>query len=94
MTAQDVPQYAIQQFLESTSVFGSSFSPDGSKILVSSDESGIYNAYAISVDGGTPVQLTSSEDDAVLVAGYFRGDERFLYLQDQGGNELNPPVRA
>lgn len=89
VTAQDVPQYAIQQFLESTSVFGSSFSPDGSKILVSSDESGVYNAYAIPVDGGTPVQLTSSEDDAVLVAGYFRGDERFLYLKDQGGNELN-----
>ena len=89
VTAQDVPQYAIQQFLESTSVFGSSFSPDGSKILVSSDESGVYNAYAIPVDGGTPVQLTSSEDDAVLVAGYFRGDERFLYLQDQGGDELN-----
>jgi dipeptidyl aminopeptidase/acylaminoacyl peptidase len=89
VTAQDIPQYAIQQFLESTSVFGSSFSPDGSKILVSSDESGVYNAYAIPVDGGTPVQLTSSADDAVLVAGYFRGDERFLYLQDQGGNELS-----
>jgi dipeptidyl aminopeptidase/acylaminoacyl peptidase len=88
-TAQDVPEYAIQQFLESTSVFGSSFSPDGSKILVSSDESGVFNAYAIPVDGGDMVQLTSSEDDAVLVAGYFRADERFLYSQDVGGNELN-----
>jgi len=86
---RDVPQYSIQQFLETTSVFGSSFSPDGSKILVSSDESGVYNAYAIPVDGSPPVQLTSSEDDAVLVAGYFRGDERFLYLQDDGGNELD-----
>lgn len=88
-TAQDIPQYQIEQFLESTSVFGSSFSPNGSKILVSSDESGVFNAYAIPVDGGDMVQLTSSEDDAVLVAGYFRADERFLYSQDVGGNELN-----
>lgn len=87
--AQDVPQYPIEQFLESTSVFGSSFSPDGSKILVSSDESGVFNAYAIPVEGGDMVQLTSSENDAVLVAGYFRDDERFLYSQDVGGNELN-----
>jgi dipeptidyl aminopeptidase/acylaminoacyl peptidase len=85
----EVPEYSIEQFLASTNVFGSSFSPAGDKILVSSDETGIYNAYAIPVDGSPPVQLTHSAEDAVLVAGYFPADERFLYLSDQGGNELD-----
>jgi dipeptidyl aminopeptidase/acylaminoacyl peptidase len=85
----EIAEYSIEQFLASTNVFGSSFSPTGDKILVSSDETGIYNAYAIPVDGAPSVQLTHSTGDAVRVAGYFPTDERFLYLSDQGGNELH-----
>ncbi len=87
--AGDVPEYSIEQFLETISVFGSSFSPDADNVLVSSDESGIFNAYAIPVDGGEPIQLTASHADAIRVAGYFPEDERFLYLSDRGGNELH-----
>ncbi|MEJ2311325.1 MAG: S9 family peptidase [Gemmatimonadales bacterium] len=85
----EIPEYSIEQFLASTNLFGSSFSPTDDKILVSSDETGIYNAYAIPVDGSPSVQLTHSTDDAVRVAGYFPTDERFLYLSDQGGDELH-----
>jgi dipeptidyl aminopeptidase/acylaminoacyl peptidase len=85
----EVDHYTIQDFLETTNMFGSSFSPDGSKLLVSRDETGIYNAYAIPVAGGPALQLTQSADDAVRVAGYFRDDERFLYSQDRGGDELH-----
>ncbi|MFV1986722.1 MAG: prolyl oligopeptidase family serine peptidase [Gemmatimonadota bacterium] len=81
--------YTIEQFLGTTSTFGSSFSPDGSNILVSSDESGVFNAYAIPVDGGDPTMLTDSDTDAIFVAGYFPEDERFIYSADQGGNELS-----
>jgi dipeptidyl aminopeptidase/acylaminoacyl peptidase len=35
------------------------------------------------------VQLTESKADSVQVQGYFPHDERFLYLADQGGNELD-----
>lgn len=89
--AVDVPRYTIEQFLATTNVVGASFSPDGGKILVSSDESGIYNAYAIPVDDpdAEPMPLTRSAGDAVFAAGYFPGDERLLYLQDEGGNELD-----
>ncbi|CAN5135005.1 S9 family peptidase [soil metagenome] len=82
-----VPEYTIQDFLGTTNVSGASFSPDGSKILVSSDETGVYNAYAISVAGGDPAQLTRSTGDAVRVVSYFPDDQRFLYASDQGGNE-------
>ena len=84
-----VAQYSIEDFLGNVNYRGASFSPDNTKLLVSSDRSGIYNAYAFPVDGGEPVQLTQSTDDYVQVMGYFPNDERFLYTSDQGGNELN-----
>ena len=81
-------QYTIEQFLETVRYGGSSFSPDNTKLLVSSDKSGVSNAYALPVKGGEAVQLTDSED-SVSVISYFPNDERFLYTADQGGNELN-----
>ena len=83
-----IPEYTIEDFLGITNISGASFSPDKQKILISSDATGIFNAYAIPADGGEPVQLTRSTDDAVRVNSYFPHDERFLYTSDQGGNEL------
>lgn len=82
-------QYTIHDFLGTVRYTGASFSPDKSKVLVSSDASGIFNAYAIPADGGEPVQLTQSTTDSIYVESYFPADERFLYSSDQGGNELN-----
>ncbi|MDQ3607065.1 MAG: S9 family peptidase [Gemmatimonadota bacterium] len=67
---------------------GASFSPDKQKILISSNETGVFNVYAVPVGGGTPTQLTQSTDNAVFSLGFFPGDERFLYSSDAGGNEL------
>jgi dipeptidyl aminopeptidase/acylaminoacyl peptidase len=82
-------QYSIAEFLGTVSYSGASFSPDNSKILVSSDASGIINAYALAVGGGAPEQLTFSTTDSIFIVDYFPHDERFLYSSDQGGNELN-----
>ncbi len=87
--AREVQPYTAEQFLETTQFFGSSFSPDGQKILVSSDESGIFNAYAIPVAGGEPERLTHSTDQTIRAQRYFPDDERFLYAADQGGDELD-----
>ena len=86
---RQVAQYSIEDFLGTVSYRGASFSPDNSKILVSSNESGIFNAYALPVDGSAPIQLTNSTDEYIFARGYFPNDERFLYTSDQGGNELN-----
>ncbi|HEY4573260.1 MAG TPA: S9 family peptidase, partial [Thermoanaerobaculia bacterium] len=72
-----------------TAYSGSSFSPDGRKILLSSNETGVFNAFALPLDGGNPVQLTDSKVSAIQPIGYFPHDERFLYTSDQGGNEKN-----
>src|SRR6185436_2498423 len=45
------------------------------------------NAYALPVAGGEPIQLTRSAE-TVHTEGYFPHDERFLFVADQGGNEL------
>jgi len=84
-----VPEYTIEQFLDTTSYGGASFSPDGGKVLVHSDASGIFNLYAVPVGGGDPEQLTASTVESVFSAGYFPADERLLYLSDEGGNELS-----
>jgi dipeptidyl aminopeptidase/acylaminoacyl peptidase len=85
----DIPEYTVEDFLDTTTFYGASFSPDKSKVLVSSNESGVYNAYAIPVEGGDPEPLTTSTDNSIFAIGYFPEDERFLYTSDQGGNELN-----
>lgn len=86
---REVPQYTIQDFLQTTNFTGASFSPDNSKILASSNKTGIFNAYSISVESGEAIQLTNSTENSIFVQGYFPDDERFLYSSDQGGNELN-----
>jgi dipeptidyl aminopeptidase/acylaminoacyl peptidase len=86
---REVRRYTIQEFLGTTEYTGTSFSPDNRQVLVSSDASGVFNAYAIPVNGSKPIQLTHSVEDSVFVRGYFPDDERFLFTADQGGNELD-----
>jgi len=86
---EEIPRYSIEAFLGTTGYRGASFSPDNSKLLVSSDATGIFNAFEIPVAGGEPVQLTDSTTDSIFAVAYFPEDERILYMSDQGGNELH-----
>ncbi len=89
ITDTGIPEYPIEDFMNSVSYRGASFSPDGSRILVSHNRSGIFNVYAINTDGSGEQQLTDSDTDAMLAVSYFPEDNRFIYTADQGGNELN-----
>jgi dipeptidyl aminopeptidase/acylaminoacyl peptidase len=84
-----VPKYDARTFYETTTYFGASFSADEKRLLITSDASGVFNAYGVSVEGGEPRQLTDSKASAILAVGYFPHDDRILYTQDDGGNELN-----
>jgi len=86
--ARPTVQYSIAQFMESTAYGGASFSPDGTKLLVSHNASGIYNAYAIPLEGGEPEALTRSMTTPHYAISYFDDDERFVYRTDGGGDEL------
>ena len=80
-------QYSVADFYANKSFSGSSFSPDRKKILVASNSSGIWNAYAVPVAGGDLVALTSSTTNSIFPLSYFPNDERILYRSDEGGNE-------
>ena len=51
-TIRQPKQYTIEQFLNTTSISGASFSADESRILFSSNKTGIWNAYTVPVGGG------------------------------------------
>jgi len=87
--AGTIKQYTIEQFLTTTAIGGSSFSPDEKSILFSSNKSGIYNVYTVPVTGGEPKQLTRSTTESTFSIAYFPNDSRILYTHDQGGNENN-----
>jgi len=81
-------QYSVEDFYKNTEFRGASWAPDRSKILVSSNLSGIWNAYVIPVSGTAPQPITRSTTNSVFAESYFPHDERILYSSDQGGNEL------
>ncbi|WP_300544505.1 alpha/beta fold hydrolase [uncultured Pseudoalteromonas sp.] len=83
---QTVKQYDAETFFDTTSIMGSSFSPKGDKVLISSDESGIYSLYEVDIKTAKKTRLTDFEDSTYAVA-YFPNDERVLFTKDSGGNE-------
>lgn len=84
---REIRQYTIEQFLNNASIAGGVFSPAETKMLFSSDASGVWNVYEVPAAGGTPRQLTDSADTTFAIS-YFPGDERILLRRDQGGNEI------
>lgn len=84
-----VPRYTIEDFMATTRYGGASFAPDGRRILVSSDQSGTFNAWAVPTDGSAPRGLTGSTDESIFSVSWFPADDRVLYTSDRGGNELD-----
>ena len=87
--AIDIKDYTIEALFKNEAVSGGSFSSDGSKLLASSNRSGIFNAFEIMTDGSGDKALTTSEKESVFTISYFPNDDRFLFSSDKGGNEIN-----
>jgi dipeptidyl aminopeptidase/acylaminoacyl peptidase len=84
--------YDAKAFFATTSyglASGYAWSPDDKQLLVYSDESGIFNAYALTAAGGNKEPLTSSTANSTYAVSWFPDDARVLYTSDQGGNEIN-----
>ncbi len=87
-STEGTKQYTIEQFMNTLSVSGGSFSHDETKLLITTDGTGIRNAWSIPVAGGEMTQLTYSNDNSIFALSYFPEDNRFLCLADHEGNEL------
>jgi dipeptidyl aminopeptidase/acylaminoacyl peptidase len=90
---EGVPQYSAEVFHE-TVTYGLAggthvFSPDGDKLLLTSDRSGVFNAYALDIQDGSFEALSESASNAIFPVSWFPGDERVLLTGDVGGNEQN-----
>jgi len=91
--AKEVQTYSAEAFYATTTYYlphsaGHAFSPDGSKLLFTSDESGIFNVYVVDLATDEITRLTQSTSNANHVASFFPDDERVLFAADEGGNEL------
>ncbi len=88
-TSHDVKQYTIDQFYKSSEVFGGNISNDDKKMLVTSNENGIYNAYEIDIISGQKKALTSSSKESIFANSYVPGTTNIIYNSDKGGNEIS-----
>jgi len=80
-------RYTIEQFMATTSLGGASFSADEKRVLFHSNQSGIFNAYTLSITGGTPQPLTQSMLDTTYSVSFFPNDDRILFSRDKSGDE-------
>ncbi len=84
----EVDQYTIEQFMDNENAFGNGYSPDKSKVLMTSNRSGIYNMYTIPSTGGEMTPLTQSDSASVYGISYFPKDDRILFRMDGNGDEI------
>jgi len=84
----NLKSYTINQIMDNEAVFGGSFSPDNSNLLVTSNKSGIYNIYKVPTGGGDFEPLTKSDSSSVFGISYFPNDERMLFRMDNNGDEV------
>ncbi|MBO6766471.1 S9 family peptidase [Maricaulis sp.] len=93
-TAPAVTQYDAATFHQTTSFglassAGFAWSADDSRILISSDETGVFNAYAVDPSSGAREALTASETNATYALSWFPNDDRAVVTADSGGNEIS-----
>lgn len=86
---RDIASYTINQFMDNEAVGGGSFSPDNSNLLISSNRSGIYNAYTIPTKGGEMTPITQSDSTSYFANAYFPNDNRMLLSADGNGDEID-----
>ena len=80
--------YTMEQLLGNVSISGGSFNPDETKLLVTSNETGVFNVHELDIATGKRTPVTGGDDTTFAVA-YFPHDERILFTRDTGGNEIH-----
>ncbi|WP_291842974.1 S9 family peptidase [Maricaulis sp.] len=92
--AETVARHDAATFHQTTSFSlassaGFAWSADDSRILISSDETGVFNAYAVDPDTGEREALTESDTNATYALSWFPTDDRAVVTADTGGNEIS-----
>ena len=96
-TAGAPARYDAEAFFATTSYSlagGYAWSSDDSRLLASSDESGIFNAYSLAAADGANEPLTTSTTDSTFAVSWFPEDGAHPVHRGQGGQRDRSPVRA
>lgn len=80
-------QFTIEQLFGNVAISAAGFNSDETKILVNSNQSGIFNLYELNLADTSMVPLTFSKKESFFAVDYLPGTSKFLYSADQGGNE-------
>jgi dipeptidyl aminopeptidase/acylaminoacyl peptidase len=80
--------YTMEQFVKTLSIGGSSFNHDESKLLVSSNETGVYQVYELDLATGQRTAVTQGDETTFAVA-FMPDDDRILFSRDRDGSENN-----
>lgn len=83
-----IAQYSIEQFMDNESAGANGFSADKSKVLITSNRSGIFNMYSTPAKGGELTPITQSDSSSVYGISYFPEDDRILFRMDGNGDEI------
>lgn len=86
---RNVKKYSIEQFYANKAIGGGFFSPDESKLLVHSNETGIFNLYEINLADQSMTPLTKSTTESIFAVDYVPGTNELIYSADKGGNEID-----
>lgn len=86
---KEITEYSIEQFYKNESVTGGSFSNDETRLILSSNESGIFNVYEIEIESGKKTQITFSDKESFFAIDEVPNSTNILYSADKGGNENN-----
>ena len=66
---------------------GGYFSKDASKLIYSSDKTGVFNIYEVDLSTKKEIQKTNSKEESYFVQGYSPLTNEIIYSADKGGNE-------
>ena len=84
---KNIQQYSIETLMSNNRSSGGSFSKDASKLVYSSDKSGIFNIYEVNLENNIETQITDSKEESFFVRGYSPNTGEVIYSADKGGNE-------
>ncbi len=86
---KEIKQYSIDEFYNNISLGGGRWSNDESKLLIHSNETGIYNLQEIDIATGETKQVTENKAESFYAVDYVPGTNDLLYSADKGGNEIS-----
>ncbi len=86
---QNIVKYEIEDFFDNISVYGGYFSSSEEHLVYSSNESGIYNVYEVTIKDQVVTKISNSERESFFVRSYVPNSDSFIYSADKGGNEIS-----